>query len=1080
MSQLLIQTYLNDLDRARKISGTYTENVTSEAFKDLLKAWARQNNLIFINQYEFESPQKTRIRPDGAILHDIRVPLGYWEAKDTDDDLDEEIRKKLTKGYPQDNIIFENTETAVLIQNRQEVLRCSMTDTVALEKLVSLFFRYERQEIAEFRKAVVQFRSDLPAVLEALRQKIDAAYAGNAPFMEAAEAFLKQAKQTINPAISEADIREMLIQHILTEEIFAHVFNDSDFHRDNNIAKALYGLEGKFFTGGIKRDTLKALEPYYQVIRATAAQITSHAEKQTFLKVIYENFYKVYNPKAADRLGVVYTPNEIVKFMIEGADWLCQKHFGKALIDQDVEILDPATGTGTFICELLEHFRGQPAKLAHKYKEELHANEVAILPYYVANLNIEATYAAISGQYAEFPNLCFVDTLDNVGGLGIKSGHQHDMFGAIAEENAARIKRQNNRKISVVIGNPPYNAWQENFNMRNPNRAYKRIDERIKDTYIRKGTAQNKNSVYDMYTRFFRWASDRLHDDGVLAFITNRNFVEKAAFDGFRRDLADEFTSVTIVDLGGDVRANPKLSGTKHNVFGIQTGVTIVFLVKKRREKGCKVFYARRPEMETAEDKLAWLGENRASSLRYEAIAPDRKHTWLNQTDNDWDTLLPVASKATKAGKTGAKNQAIFQLFSSGLKTQRDEWAYDPDKTKLEVKARYMVDVYEATRMDSAFKDRDRIKWDAELERYAKSGITKTFDAKMIVRAAFRPFTSEWLYFDKHFNGRTYQLPVMFPVGKENFAIVFNNAKRAKFSLFGATEVPSLDFFTPDAAQTLSRYRYNTEGERIDNITDWALAQFHKAYGRDGAGGGSPSPLAGEGGIASAMTVEGSSEGNLATFRHVDTSKSSLRDTPHQPAIRRAASPARGEAEPRQLTKDAIFHYVYAVLHDPLYREKYAQNLKREFPRLPFYPDFWQWAAWGERLMALHIGYETVEPWPLERRDVPDTKARTAGVSPKVVLRADRDNGIITLDSETTLSGIPKEVWDYKLGNRSALDWILDQHKEKTPKDPTIREKFNTYRFKDYKEKVVDLLMRVTRVSVETVAITEAMKVQKR
>jgi predicted helicase len=504
MSQLLIQTYLNDLDRARKISGTSTENVTSEAFKDLLKAWARQNNLIFINQYEFESPLKTRIRPDGAILHDIRVPLGYWEAKDTDHDLDEEIRKKLIKGYPQDNIIFENTHTAVLIQNRHEVLRCSMMDTAALEKLVSLFFRYERQEIAEFRKAVVQFRTDLPAVLDALREKIDAAYADNAPFMDAAAAFLKQAKQTINPAISEADIREMLIQHILTEEIFAHVFNDSDFHRDNNIAKALYGLEGKFFTGGIKRDTLKALEPYYQVIRATAAQITSHAEKQTFLKVIYENFYKVYNPKAADRLGVVYTPNEIVKFMIEGADWLCQKHFNKALIDRDVEILDPATGTGTFICELLEHFRGQPAKLAHKYKEELHANEVAILPYYVANLNIESTYAAISGQYAEFPNLCFVDTLDNVGGLGIKSGHQHDMFGAIAEENAARIKRQNNRKISVVIGNPPYNAWQENFNMRNPNRAYKRIDERIKDTYIRKGTAQNKNSVYDMYTRFFR------------------------------------------------------------------------------------------------------------------------------------------------------------------------------------------------------------------------------------------------------------------------------------------------------------------------------------------------------------------------------------------------------------------------------------------------------------------------------------------------------------------------------------------------------------------------------------------------
>lgn len=582
MSQILIQAYLNDLDRVRKFSGSLTEGVISEAFKDLLKAWSKQNHLHFISQYEFESPQKNRIRPDGTILHDLRVPLGYWEAKDTADDLDEEIRKKLAKGYPQDNIIFENSHTAVLIQNRQEVLRCSMTDVAQLGKLVSLFFSYERQEIREFRKAVAQFRADLPAVLEALRAKIDAAYAGNAAFLEAAEAFLAQAQQTINPVVSEADVREMLIQHILTEEIFANVFNDSDFHRENNIAKALYGLEAKFFTGGVKKDTLKALEPYYAAIRANAAQITSHAQKQTFLKVIYETFYKVYNPKAADRLGVVYTPNEIVRFMIDGADWLCQKHFGKALIDRDVEILDPATGTGTFICELLEHFRGQPQKLAHKYKEELHANEVAILPYYVANLNIEATYAAITGQFAEFPSLCFVDTLDNVEGLGIRSGHQHDLFGAMSAENVERIKRQNRRKISVVIGNPPYNAWQENYNSRNRNRAYVRIDERIKKTYIREGTAQNQISVYDMYTRFFRWASDRLGDSGIIAVVMGRKPLSKTAYDGFRKVVEREFSEIFVVDLGGDVRDNQSLSGTKHNVFGIKVGVAIWFFVKNK------------------------------------------------------------------------------------------------------------------------------------------------------------------------------------------------------------------------------------------------------------------------------------------------------------------------------------------------------------------------------------------------------------------------------------------------------------------------------------------------------------------
>lgn len=526
MSELLINHFLAELDRVKKFSGSLSESTVREAFKDLLKAWSRQKNLHFIAELPLESNQKTRVIPDGTILHDLRVPLGYWEAKDTADDLDEEISKKFAKGYPQDNIVFENSHTAVLIQNRQEVMRAAMTDVTELNRLLTRFFAYERPEIEDFRKAVQQFKTDLPAVLEALRARIDAAYAENAGFQAAAEAFLAQAKQTINPSVTDTDVREMLIQHILTEEIFSHVFNDGEFHRENNIARALYGLESQFFTGAVKRETLHALQPYYAAINSNAALITSHHEKQTFLKVIYENFYKVYNPKAADRLGVVYTPNEIVRFMIEGADWLTQKHFHRSLIDRDVQILDPATGTGTFICELLEHFRGQPDKLAHKYKHELHANEVAILPYYVANLNIEATYAAISGQFAEYPSLCFVDTLDNVAALGIYSGHQHDLFGAMSDENIARVKRQNEKTISVIIGNPPYNAWQQLYSDRNPNRNYVRVDERIKATYVKAGDAKNQMSLYDMYVRFFRWASDRLNKDGVLAFVTNRSFAD--------------------------------------------------------------------------------------------------------------------------------------------------------------------------------------------------------------------------------------------------------------------------------------------------------------------------------------------------------------------------------------------------------------------------------------------------------------------------------------------------------------------------------------------------------------------------
>lgn len=373
MSQLLIQQYLNELADLRRVSGTDREGVVSEAFKTLLKGWGRSHDLIFIPQYEFHTPAKDRRVVDGALLHELRVPFGYWEAKDEKDDLDEEIAFKFRRGYPQDNIIFEDSRTAVLYQHKQEVMRCGVDDVAALEKLLGLFFDYERPEIAEFRKAVAQFKTDLPAVLGALREMIDKAEKENPAFRTAAIRFLKHAQETINPVVTAADVREMLIQHILTEEIFSQVFDNSDFHRQNNVAKELYALEGTFFTGNVKHKTLEALRSYYAAIRSAAALVSGHHEKQAFLKTIYENFYKVYNPKAADRLGVIYTPNEIVRFMVEGADWLCHKHFGKALIDKDVEILDPAAGTGTFITELIEHFRGQKAKLRHKYREELHA-----------------------------------------------------------------------------------------------------------------------------------------------------------------------------------------------------------------------------------------------------------------------------------------------------------------------------------------------------------------------------------------------------------------------------------------------------------------------------------------------------------------------------------------------------------------------------------------------------------------------------------------------------------------------------------------------------------------------------------
>ena len=1022
MSQLLINDYLSQLDFIKKISGSQRETIVREAFKDLLKAWGKQQGLVFLAEYPLKTATKTSISVDGALLHELRMPLGYWEAKDAQDKLDEEIAKKFRRGYPQDNIVFSDDASVVLWQHRQEVMRCAVEDTAALEKLLKLFFGYERPEIASFRAAVAQFKSDLPAVLDSLRQMIDGAHRSNKSFRAAEDKFLAHAQEAINPLLSDADVREMLIQHILTEEIFAKVFDDSDFHHQNNVASELYALEAEFFTGALKKNTLKGLDAYYAAIRAAAAQIGSHGEKQAFLKVIYENFYKVYNTKAADRLGVVYTPNEIVRFMIDGADWLCEQHFGKNLIDKDVDILDPATGTGTYICELLEHFRGQPKKLAHKYQHELHANEVAILPYYVANLNIEATYAAITGSYAEFPNLCFVDTLDNVGLHTAARGTTGELFGSVSEENVERIRRQNSRRISVVIGNPPYNANQQSENDNNKNREYPHIDARIKQTYIAESTAQ-KTKLYDMYARFFRWASDRLDANGILAFVTNRSFLDARTFDGFRKTVAQEFSDIYVVDLGGDVRANPKLSGTRHNVFGIQTGVAISFLVKRQQatkdKRPARVYYARRPELETAEEKLAFLASQPLRALAFDEVSPDKSGNWLNLTHNDFDSLIPLASKETKAAKTGAKERAIFKLFSLGVSTNRDEWVVGNTKRELASKVQFFLRLYDR-HVGRPDEYDTRIKWSRNLKRRAQQRRIEPFDPQRVYPYIYRPFTTRLIYAS--------DVLVDEPGAMREFiqgrTLCLSMSSGLRVLAGGAP----FDLHYVGDTYGLPLRRHDAQNNVVDNITDWGLKQFIAHYK-----GCEPSP---------------------------------------QPS----PSGRGSKTGARKITKEAIFHYCYAVLHDPVYCEKYAQNLKREFPRIPFYADFWRWADWGAELMRLHIDYESVQPFELTRHDEPDVKARAAGLAPKPLLKSDPAAGSILLDSETTLRGVPPEAWAYRLGNRSALDWVLDQHKEKKPKDPTIREEFYTYRFADHKEQVIDLLQRVVMVSVKTVKVVQAMQ----
>ena len=591
MSLQLINQFYTRVDRVVQYGGSNKETAVRNEFYQLINQYCEKKSLILVPELDIRLKTGKTITPDGTVKNALRLDFGYWESK-ANVDLEREIEDKIRKGYPLSNTIFEDSKRIILYQDGQRRFVADMRKAEELDKTLNEFISFEPREITEFNKAVEFFKQDIPHIVKGLREMITAQEVIiGGEFLKNRKAFLELCQESINPNITVEDVNEMLIQHILTEEIFLAIFSDAQFLRENNIARELYKMEETFFTGKTKYDTLQGIKHYYDAIKAAAAPIADHHEKQTFLKIIYENFYKAYNPKGADRLGIVYTPSEIIKFMIEGTDHLLEKHFGKTLASKNVEILDPATGTGTFITDLIEYLPKQC--LQHKFLHEMHANEIAILPYYIANLNIEYTYRQKMGEYQAFNNICFMDTLDNLG-YDVQTGAMKLDFG-FGQENIERIRRQNKRKISVIIGNPPYNANQLNENDNNKNRGYfadakKQIggvDGRIRETYIKESTAQ-KTKVYDMYARFYRWASDRIKREdggGILAFVTNRSFIDSRTFDGFRKSVADEFDFIYIVDTRSDVRANPKISGTGHNVFGIQTGVAICFLVKMGEKK---------------------------------------------------------------------------------------------------------------------------------------------------------------------------------------------------------------------------------------------------------------------------------------------------------------------------------------------------------------------------------------------------------------------------------------------------------------------------------------------------------------
>ena len=1019
-----IRRYHEDLERLVTAGGSDSELNIRRAFENCLDAYCKEHSDGLTLVAEQRTP--AQVIPDGTVRDALRMARGYWEAKDSGDDLDAEIRSKFNSGYPRDNIIFEDSRTAALFQNGGEVMRADMARPGELHRLIRRFLDYELPQIEEFRSAQRQFKADLPSVLANLREAVDAAQADNAGYQAAASEFLDLCRKSISPEVSDADVREMLLQHILTKDIFLRVFAEDQFHRENNIAAQLDSLERTFFTGDTRRQAIDRLRAYYGVIGRAADEIADYAEKQGFLKAIYEDFYKAYNPAAADRLGVVYTPNEVVDFIIRGADWLLQRHFGKTLADEGVQILDPATGTGTFITNLINHLPAE--RLEYKYVNEIHANEVAILPYYIANLNIEYTYKESAGHYKEFPNLVFVDTLDNLDWEGATGGAVQRQgaleLGGMSVDNWVRLELQNEKPISVIIGNPPYNAHQTTWNDNNPNRAYPEIDNRIKETYSAASNAQNRNAQYDMYKRFIRWASDRLDDDGIIAFVSNNAFLDARQDDGFRKVIADEFNELWAVNLKGNARTSGERRRQEGgNVFDdkIRVGVAVYFLVRRKGLHNFKMYYNAVDDYAKSAEKVEYIKRRNLAYFDFTEITPDRRNDWLNQPDSNFDGLTPLVDAQTRRAKVGGEENAVFKLYSAGVKTHRDAWVFDFDRNSLSDKIRYFADKYEMRRQQIAngVSDDsnlgDEIQWDADLRAHLRRGIPVEFSEEYITEAMYRPYTTKYLYFYKQLNTRQYQMPSIFPEGKpgQNKVICFRGTGTSRpFSALAVDRVPEHQMLSN--MQCLPLYRYTAEGERVSNITNWAIervnAHYRKEWGEH---------------FAAAVGADA-------------------------------------------IGAEDIFAYVYAVLHDPVYRHDYGVDLLREFPRLPLYRYFGDWAKMGRKLLDLHLGFESIAPHPLER-------VEGEGAPGRALLRADRERGLIRLDERTTLAGVPADAWRYKLGSRSAVEWVLDQYRERKPRDPTVAARFGGYRFGAHKERVVELLGRVCAVSVKTMDIVDDM-----
>ncbi len=1006
-----IKNYYAELQEYDSVGAAH-EGAVRTAFQNLLQHYCRQADLILVCEKTHYTPENRRIRPDGEIVDTFGLPYGYWEAKDTQDDLYIETDKKFAAGYPSKNIVFQSPTHALLYQHGQLQLDLDITEPRNLVNLLQTFFAYQEENIAAWHTAVSEFKETVPELGEKLTALIETERQNNPRFQKAFINFHEQCQTSINPNLSVAAVEEMLIQHLLTERIFRTVFNNRDFTRRNIIAREIENVIDALTSQTFDRNQfLQSLDPFYVAIEQTAATVTDFSQKQGFLNTVYEQFFQGFSIKVADTHGIVYTPQLIVDFMVKSVEHILQTEFNRCLSDTGVNIIDPFVGTGNFIVRIMQAL--DPISLERKYTAdppELQCNEVMLLPYYIASLNIEHEFYTATNRYVPYEGLSLVDTFQ------IAEDQQMRLFTAA---NTERVKKQKESEMFVVIGNPPYNMGQVNENDNNKNRKYKTMDKRIADTYAKDSKATLRNKLYDPYIKAIRWALDRIGDEGVVAFVTNNSFLDGIAFDGMRKHLAEDCGAIYILDLGGNARKGLKVSDA--NVFGIRVGVSINLFVKKKNPKSESpyIFYYRTDDLWDKKQKFGFLSEHQhIGGIVWKQIQPDARQTWLTEgLHPEFDTFIPMGSKDLK--KSTGKGETIFSLYSLGIATNRDNLAYAFDREFLQERVRIFIEIYN-TAVDRKkrhnpkdpvenFIDTDdpRIKWTHRVKQSLEKLELSSCENTHFRAALYRPFCQQYLYFDHFWNERRYQQHQIFPTPEtetENrVIIVSDHGFRSEFSTLMANLIPDLHTLsTSDGFQCFPFYTYDEDGtNRCENITDWALAEFRTHYNDD------------------------------------------------------------------TISKWDIFHYNYGLLHHPAYREKYEANLKRDLPHIPFANDFWGFAEAGAQLADIHVNYESQPEYDqlkfIQTPDVPlDWRVEKMKLS--------KDKTQLVYNKFLTLDGIPEKAFDYRLGTRSALDWIINQYCVKIDKRSGIVNDPNRV---DDPQYIVKLIGKVITVSLETADIVK-------